>query len=98
MIYRPDQLDLGFVVAAAAANGSGISGNYTDIGFVVHNNYDVKLNTILVPAQVFVKFSQMNGKVYSDMWLRNPPDGSASGAGSAGLRRDTKVGSTPSLT
>ena len=46
------------------------------------NNYDLKLNYNVSPAaQVFAKYSQMNGTVYSDMWLGNPPDGGAGGYG-----------------
>ena len=65
-------------------NGPGTSSNYTDTGLVdfTRNNYDFKLNyNLSSAAQIFAKFSQMNGKVYSDMWLGNPPDGGAGGAG-----------------
>jgi Carboxypeptidase regulatory-like domain/TonB dependent receptor-like, beta-barrel len=65
-------------------NAPGTSGNYTDTGLVdfTRNNFDFKVNyNPSSAAQVFAKYSQMNGTVYSDMWLGNPPDGGAGGAG-----------------
>ena len=65
-------------------NRPGTSSNYSDTGTVdfTRNNYDLKLNYNVSPAaQVFAKYSQMNGTVYSDMWLGNPPDGGAGGYG-----------------
>ncbi len=65
-------------------NGPGTSGNYTATGLVKFNrdNFDVKLNyNVSSKAQIFAKYSQMNGSVYSDMWLGNPPDGGAGGYG-----------------
>jgi hypothetical protein len=65
-------------------NGPGVVGNYTKTGTVDfdRNNYDFKLNyNVSAAAQVFAKFSQMNAKVHSDMWLGNPQDGGAGGTG-----------------
>jgi hypothetical protein len=65
-------------------NGSGTSSNYTDTGTIDFNrdNFDVKLNyNASSNAQIFAKYSQMNGTVASDMWLGNPGDGGAGGYG-----------------
>ena len=77
-------------------NGPGTSSNYSDTGTVDfnRNNYDAKLNyNVSSAAQIFAKYSQMNGKVYSDMWLGNPPDGGAGGDGfgSGSGTGDTRV-------
>ena len=77
-------------------NKPGTSSNYTDTGTVdfTRNNYDVKVNYNVSPAaQIFAKYSQMNGTVVSDMWLGNPPDGGAggSGFGDGSGTGDTKV-------
>jgi len=77
-------------------NGPGTSSNYSDTGTVDfnRNNYDFKLNyNVSSAAQIFAKFSQMDGNVYSDMWLGNPPDGGAGGGGfgSGSGTGDTRV-------
>src|SRR5207249_49932 len=78
-------------------NGPGTAGNYTATGPInLHrNNFDGKLNyNIGSSAQVWGKYSQMNAKVVSDMWLGNPQNGVAGGAGFGGNGSgtgDTKV-------
>jgi hypothetical protein len=78
-------------------NKPGTSGNYTDTGPInLHrNNFDGKLNYNLgSSAQIWGKYSQMNAKVESDMWLGNPQNGGAGGAGFGGNGSgigDTKV-------
>jgi hypothetical protein len=75
-------------------NGPGTSGNYTDSGPIdlKRNNFDGKLNfNISSGAQVWVKYSQMNATVTSDMWLGNPQEG---GAGGYGFGDGSGVGDT----
>jgi hypothetical protein len=65
-------------------NGPGTSSNYTDTGTIDfdRDNFDFKLNyNVGASAQIFAKYSQMKGTVYSDMWLGNPGDGGAGGYG-----------------
>jgi hypothetical protein len=65
-------------------NLGGNSGNYTANGPVdlKRNNFDTKLNyNVSSGAQIWVKYSQMNAAVNSDMWLGNPQDGGAGGHG-----------------
>jgi hypothetical protein len=76
--------------------GPGTSSNYTKTGIVdfKRNNYDLKINyNVSSKAQVFAKYSQMNGKVQADLWLGNPAEGGAggSGFGNAPGTGDTKV-------
>ncbi len=64
-------------------NGSGTSDNYTNTGLVDfnRNNFDVKLNyNLSSKAQIFGKYSQMNGTVVADLWLGNPPTARAATA------------------
>jgi hypothetical protein len=75
-------------------NKPGTSGNYTATGPInLHrNNFDGKLNYNLgSAAQIWAKYSQMNAKVESDMWLGNPQDG---GAGGYGFGAGSGVGDT----
>ncbi len=65
-------------------NGAGTTSNYTASGLVTfnRNNYDFKVNwNASSNAQIFAKYSLMKAHVYSDMWLGNPPQGGAGGAG-----------------
>jgi hypothetical protein len=65
-------------------NLPGNTSNYTDTGTVDfnRNNYDFKINyNVSSAAQIFAKYSRMDGNVYSDMWLGNPSDGGAGGGG-----------------
>jgi hypothetical protein len=76
--------------------GPGTSSNYTNTGLVdfTRNNFDAKLNyNVSSKAQIFAKYSQMNGTVNADLWLGNPADGGAggSGFGNAPGTGDTKV-------
>jgi hypothetical protein len=75
-------------------NLPGETSNYTDTGTIDFNrdNFDFKVNyNINSAAQVFAKYSMMNGDVTSDMWLGDPNDG---GAGGSGFGDGSGVGDT----
>jgi hypothetical protein len=77
-------------------NGPGTSSNYTDTGTIDfnRNNFDFKVNyNASSKAQIFAKYSQMNGLVESDMWLGDPAQGGAGGYGfgDGSGKGDTKV-------
>jgi hypothetical protein len=76
-------------------NGPGTSSNYTNTGTIDFNrdNFDFKVNyNVGARAQIFAKYSQMNGTVASDMWLGNPT--STSGAGGYGFGDGSGTGDT----
>ena len=65
-------------------NGAGTSSNYTGTSTIDfnRNNFDFKLNyNASSKAQIFAKYSQMNGTVTSAMWLGDPAQGGAGGYG-----------------